>query len=463
MRRLWLWFDDLTGLSRTLGGLAHHPVPPGTGWMYVLGSATLVALVIQVVTGTLLATTYIASSGDAYDSLKFITEESTFGHLLRGLHYFGASAMVILIGMHVIRVYLTGSYKFPRQVNWLSGAALLLLTMIMGFTGQLLRWDQDGVWSAVIAAEQAARVPVIGRWLARFLLGGDTVGGATLTRFFAFHVFLVPGLMFAFVGVHLYLVIRNGISEPPRAGHPVNPATYRGWYEVLLKREGRPFWPDVAWRDVVFGVLLIAGVAVLALTVGPPVLGKPPDPTIVDASPRPDWYLLWYFALLALLPHALESYVIILGPLAFGLLLIALPLFWPYGERSPIRRPWAIGFVIAAMLTIGSLWVEGRRSPWSPDFAAKPLPDDLVGATSGPIADGAAVFFKKGCEYCHEIGGYGGHRGPALTDVADRLTRDQMTWRILNGATDMPSYASNLTPADVNQVLAFLQTRVGTK
>ncbi len=460
--RLWRWFDGLTGLSETLGPLARHPVPPGTGWMYVFGSATLVAFLIQVVTGTVLATTYISASGDAYASLTFITHRSVFGRVMRGLHFFGASAMVILIGVHMVRVFLTGSYKFPRQMSWLSGAALLLLTRLMGFTGQLLRWDQDGVWSAVLAAEQAGRVPLVGAWLARFILAGDTVGGATLTRFFAVHVFFIPGLIFAFIGAHLYLVIRNGISEPPRAGHPVNAATYRGWYAALLKREGRPFWPDVAWRDVAFALLLVIVVAALALFVGPPALGKPPDPTLIEAAPRPDWYLLWYFALLALLPHAIERYVIVLGPLAFGLLLIALPLLWPYGERSPARRPWAVGVVIAAMLTIGSLWVEGRRSPWSPDFSAEPLPMQIVGASSGPVADGAMVFHKKGCEYCHEVASYGGHRGPALTTVGDRLTKDQMIWRILNGATNMPSYGHNLTPAEVDDLLAFLQSRTAT-
>ena len=178
-----------------------------------------------------------------------------------------------------------------------------------------------------------------------------------------------------------------------------------------------------------------------------------------DAAPRPDWYLLWYFALLALLPHAIERYVIVLGPLAFGLLLIALPLLWPYGERSPARRPWAVGFVIAAMLIIGSLWVEGRRSPWSPDFSAAPLPARIVGASDGAVADGAVVFYQKGCEYCHEVASYGGRRGPALTTVGDRLTKDQMIWRILNGATNMPSYGHNLTPAEVDDLLAFLQSR----
>ena len=172
-------------------------MPPRTGWMYVFGSATLFAFTIQVVTGIALATAYVSSAGQAFASLQWITDHAFLGHLLRGMHYFGASAMVLLVGIHMIRTFLTGSYKFPRELNWVVGVVLLGLTILMGFTGQLLRWDQNGVWSTIVAAEQAGRVPVIGPWLARLLLGGQTVGGATLSRFFAYHVFFIPAMIFA--------------------------------------------------------------------------------------------------------------------------------------------------------------------------------------------------------------------------------------------------------------------------
>jgi ubiquinol-cytochrome c reductase cytochrome b subunit len=271
-RRVFAAADDRLGLSPVLGKLLRHPVPPGTGWLYVFGSATLLAFTIQVLTGIALAMAYVPSSGEAYESLRFISSEAPFGHIVRGIHFFGASAMVVLVGLHTIRVYLMAAYKYPREMNWLTGAVLLLLTLLMGFTGQLLRWDQNAVWSVIVGAEQASRVPAVGQLLARFVLAGDTVGGATLSRFFAVHVFFIPAAIFVFIGVHLYLVIRHGISEPPATGRPVDPSTYRRWYEDMLHREGVPFWPDAAWRDVVFGVGVVGIVLVLAALIGAPLL-----------------------------------------------------------------------------------------------------------------------------------------------------------------------------------------------
>jgi ubiquinol-cytochrome c reductase cytochrome b subunit len=349
LKRVWIWFDDVTGISAAMTPLLEHPVPKArkSAWLYVLGSATLVAFLIQIVTGIALASGYVASAGQAYNTLKFISG-TDFGRIVRGIHAFGASAMIILIGLHAIRVYVMAAYKYPRQMNWLTGAALLMLTLLMAFTGQLLRWDQTGFWSVMIAAAQAGKMPIIGNWLGHFIMAGDTVGDATLSRFFAAHVFFIPALIFLFVGFHLYLVLHNGISEPPEAGRPVDPKTYRSSYRALLARDGEPFWPDAAWRDVVFAFLLVVAVVALAVIVGPPELGKPPDPTIVAASPRPEWYFLWYFAVLSLIPKWSEDWVIILGPALFIATLILLPLVAGKGERSPIRRPWS--FVIVAFI-----------------------------------------------------------------------------------------------------------------
>ncbi len=460
LRHIGRWIDDRAGLGKALAPILSHRVPRRARWAYVFGSATLFAFLLQVVTGVALANSYVPSAGQAWDSLRFITYDAPLGRVVRGLHYFGASAMILLIGIHTIRVFLMAAYKYPREVNWLSGVVLLLLTVLMGFSGQLLRWEQNAVWSVIVGAEQAGRAPVVGPWLSRLLLAGNTLGGATLSRFFALHVFIVPAMIIGVVAFHLYLVLHNGISEPPVAGRPVDPATYRRDYEALLAREGVPFWPSAAWRDAVFGLLMIAAVLALAIAFGPPHVGKLPDPSIVEASPRPDWYLLWYFAILALLPHGTEAWFIILAPVVIGLVLLAVPFLSNRGERHPARRPWAVLSVVLICAFVGTLWRAGERAAWSPDFTAKPLTAAVVGAAQDAVVSrGAVLFHDRGCEYCHAISGSGGKRGPDLTRVGLRLTDDQMVLRILNGAPNMPAFAASLSPAEVTALVRFLHSR----
>lgn len=453
------WIDDRLGVSKALGPIMKHHVPADAKWWYVFGSATLAAFMIQVLSGVTLAFSYVPSAAEAYDTLQFISNDAAFGRFLRGLHYYGASAMVLMAGAHMAQTFLFGAYKYPREINWMTGVLLLAFTVLMGFTGQLLRWDQTAVWSVVIAAEQAGRVPLVGHALAHFVFGGDTVGGATLSRFFTIHVFLVPACIFLFVGIHLYLVLHHGISEPPVPGVIVEPATYRAEYEARMAKSGRPFWPDAMWRDVVFCVGTIAVIAGLAAIIGPPELGKPPNPATIDAYPQPDWYLLWYYAAFALMPPKIENYVIIGGPLVAGTILFVVPLISNRGERSPQRRPWAVAIVVFSVMTVGSLWLEGARAPWSPNFGAQALPADIVGTTVGPVADGARVFFEKACLNCHLIDGYGGRRGPDLSHIGKLLTSDDITIRIINGGTNMPAFAGNVSPTELADLVAFLQSR----
>ncbi len=457
--RIWRWWDDRLGFTRSVKPIVEHPVPPNLNWWYVLGSATLIAFIVQVVTGVALAFSYVPAPNSAYDSLTFITHQAVLGNVVRGLHYFGSSAMVILIGAHMAHVFLTGSYKFPREVNWLTGVILLVLTLGMAFTGQLLRWNQDAYWAVVVGAEQAARAPFVGELLARILIAGQTVGGATLTRFYATHVFLLPALMFILIGTHLYLVIQHGVSEPPEPGQRVDPKTYRQRYDELLHKVGVPFWPDAAWKDVVFALGVGAIVLALAILVGPPELGTQADPTIIQADPRPDWYFLWYFALLALLPAGIEDYFMVGFPLLVGVALIALPFVAPAGERSPQRRPWAVAAVVIAVVSMFTLIELGNRAPWSPVFDTATLSSSVTAALTGDAASGAQLFQQNDCIACHMIQGAGGERGPNLTAVGDRLTPEQLTTRILNGGHNMPAYGQTLSPDDVSALVTFLSGR----
>lgn len=439
--------------------LADHLVPANATWLYVFGSATLFTFILQVVTGVGLSMIYQPTSETAYESLRYMTYQMPLGKILRGIHYWGASAMIVLVGIHAIRVYLMAAFKYPREMSWISGVFLLLLTVGMGFTGQLLRWDDNGVWSAIVGAQQAGRIPFIGTSLAQFLMAGPTLGGATLSRFFSFHVFLIPAIIFLLLGLHLYLVIRNGISEPPKQGQPVDPKTYRTWYNNMLEEKGVSFWPHAAWRDMLFGNVVVLVVVILAIVFGPPDIGEPPDPANINANPRPDWYLLWIFALFALMPRGIESAAIAFGPLIAIAVLILLPVFNYKGERSPLRRPWAIIIIILLLTTVVTFWVAGRRAYWSPQYHARPIPASIAGAPGSVSAEGASLMYRKACLNCHQVGGTGGKAGPDLTWVGDRLTSYEITLKILNGGGNMPAYAGVLSAPDMDKIVQFLSKR----
>jgi len=453
------WLDDRLGLSTTLKPIIEHPVPP-TGWDYTFGSATLIAFMVQVVTGVALAFTYVPTPDHAYASLQFITSGAVLGSIVRGIHFWGASAMVLLVSLHAAQVFLIGAFKFPREVNWLSGTILLVFTFGMAFTGQLLRWNQDAYWAVVVGAAQAARAPFIGEWLTGVLFAGTSIGGATLTRFYATHVFMIPAIIFGLLGVHLYLVLRHGVSEPPVPGVRVDPRTYRKRYEEHVHRVGVPFWPDAGWKDVVFALGVGTVVLVLAIWLGPPELGQVADPTIVQAYPRPDWYFIWYFALLALIPPAIEDIFIIAFPLLLGLMFVLLPFLAPFGERSPRRRPWAVGIVAVFGVSVAALVSLGTAAPWSPNLADNlALPAEVKQSLSPTAAQGAGVFEQRGCINCHQIAGVGGQRGPELSQVGGRLSANELTWRILNGGRNMPGYGTILSPEETSALVEFLSSR----
>ena len=459
LKKIWQWIDDRTGISEFVVPLAKHPVPPNAGWLYVFGSATLICFAIQVITGITLAFLYQPSTNNAYDSLQYITHQVPLGRILRGMHWFGASGMILFAGIHMVRVFLMGVFKYPREMSWLTGSFLLLFTVSMGFTGQVLRWDGYGVWSLVVGAEQAGRVPFIGKAIARMMLGGYTLGGETISHIFAFHVFWIPAILFLLIGVHLYMVIRNGISEPPVQGRIVNKKTYRQWYNNLLKEKGVPFWPNAAWHDMAFGIFVVLAIIAFAFIFGPKELAKPPSPVEIQTNPHPDWYLLWIYAMYALLPRNIESVIIWLFPLLIGVVLLLLPFVFNTGERHPVRRPLSIVVIIIIALSLGIFWHYAQVAPWSPRYYAKPLSASVIGDVSPSAKKGGDLFYTKRCIFCHTISGDGGIRGPDLTKVDNRLNHYQMTIRIVNGAENMPAFGPILTKQELNDLLSFLETR----
>ncbi|MEM8678346.1 MAG: cytochrome b N-terminal domain-containing protein [Planctomycetota bacterium] len=456
---IWNWIDDRSGFSDLILPMMKHTVPRDARWWYVFGSATLTAFIIQILTGISLAMVYVPGGDVAYESLKYISEDATLGPVVRGMHYYGATAMVMLAVVHMVQVFLHASYKYPREMNWMSGVVVLFVVLGMAFTGQLLRWDANGVWSVTVAAEMAGRVPFIGPAIAHFILGGETVGGSTLTRFYAIHVFVLPGLIITGVVLHLTLVLRHGISEMPNTEQPVDPETYEDEYEGRLRRTGVPFWPIAAWRDVVFSTIIVGVILGCAVLVGAPSLGPSPDPADIHANPMPDWYFWWYFAVLSMLPPELETYVILGLPVVAFLGMFLLPVFFNRGHRAITKRPWAVAAVIFGFTAFVVLTIYGYLKPWSPDFGVEPLPVAVVDSTDARVVNGALLVHQKGCLYCHEIEGIGGHRGPGLSTIGDRLNREDLVIRINNGGYNMPSFATSMTADELTQVVEFLETR----
>jgi menaquinol-cytochrome c reductase cytochrome b subunit len=209
------WVDQRTGASPFLTGLLLRKVPKGTNWFYTLGSATLFAFVFQALTGVFLAFYYVPSATEAYDSIAHLTNDVFLGEFVRGMHKWGATVMIIVIFLHMARTFFFGAYKYPRELNWVIGVVLLILTLVMGLTGYLLPFDNRSYWATIVAMNITASGPVVGPYLADFLRAGSEFTSTTLPRFYAVHMLLVPGLMIALIGAHLYLVVKLGTTAPP--------------------------------------------------------------------------------------------------------------------------------------------------------------------------------------------------------------------------------------------------------
>src|SRR5580700_10879227 len=257
------WFDLRLQLGTPIQETAKHPVPRETAsWFYVFGSAALTCFMLQLVTGILLALIYVPSAGEAWNSLQTLNQQVALGWFIRALHGWGSNFMVAIVLIHMVQVFLFGAYKFPRELTWIVGVFLLLMTLGMAFSGQVLRFDQDAYWGLGIGASIASRVPIMGPATVKLMLGGPIIAGATLSRFFALHVFVIPGLLIALVGLHLLMVLKLGINEWPMPGRIVKRATYTAEYEELVKKDGVPFVPYAVWKDIFFAAFILLAVEI---------------------------------------------------------------------------------------------------------------------------------------------------------------------------------------------------------
>ena len=293
------------------------------------------------------------------------------------------------------------------------------------------------------------------------LLGGPIIAGDTLSRFFAIHVFLIPGLLIGLVSLHLLMVLKLGINDWPMPGRVVRRSTYLKEYHEMTQKDGVPFVPDAVWKDMFFSAAIIVSVMACAALLGPFGPSGFPDPTIVQTIPKPDFFFLWLYAMLALLPPEMETPILLIAPVVVIGFLVLLPFLSGEGEKSWKRRPIAVVTLLLTAVALGTFTRLATYSPWSPvmdGWSGDPVPVQYLNGRSPLERQGALVFQVKQCRNCHSIGGSGGKRGPDLDTVATTLTHDQLVRQVIQGGGNMPAYGKNLNPAEVTALVSFLET-----
>ena len=371
------------------------PLPKHINLLFSLGSLAMFLLLLQAATGAFLALYYSPSPEHAHNAVTYISGEVPFGSFVRGLHHWGASAMVILVFLHLLRVVLYGSYKAPRELTWIFGVFLLLVTLGFGFTGYLLPWDEKAYWATVVGVEIASTAPIFGDFVAKVLRGGTEIGAVTLARFYALHTVWLPWLAFGLVGVHLFFVRYYGSS-----GIPQN--TPEETSSQPVEKEGKPFYPDQVFEDVVGMLIIFAILASLALFIPVP-LEDVADPTNANYDPRPEWYFLFLFQLLKYFQGPLEIVGTFVIPTVGMVLLLFLP-FLDRSERAVLwKRPVALTVTTVSVVAIVGLTLLGASAPKlettdSTTVQETPQPTEEVQAVSTSdtemeaVEEGAEVF-----------------------------------------------------------------------
>jgi ubiquinol-cytochrome c reductase cytochrome b subunit len=451
------WIAERWPLEAFLRLSLEEEMPGGTSYAYVFGSSVFIVFLLQVITGVWQLLYFVPMIDRAYDSLNFLRIEVPFGWLIHGLHYWGASAMIILVGLHISQVFVWGAYKNPRQLTWLIGVAQLVLTLALGFTGPVLPWDERGYWEAEVAVSSAGTVPLLGSLARNLLSGGSALGQMTLSRFFFLHVAILPAILLTMIGLHLVAFRKAGISGP---------------WDVAKRQRTGPFWPDQVFKDaiVVTGIFVIL-VGLAAFFKAP--FSGPLDIMETFYVPRPEWYFLFFYQTLKAFHGWLEPIGTIGVPLLLTLFFLLLPFVDRKPERNPARRPTAmacffvfVGWVIA-MAAIGAYSappggvVGGRASSLQSARTAPPPQIASPAKNQGTIKQGEQFFNSLGCIGCHSIKGRGGVIGPPLTpQLLQDKTKQWLVTQIRNPkahnpSTIMPAFSSASDP-QVNDVVDFL-------
>jgi ubiquinol-cytochrome c reductase cytochrome b subunit len=474
-KRIFHWLDKRAGINELMKVSLDEPVPGGARFAYVFGSGLIFIFISQIITGICLALYYVPSAETAHTSVAYITKQVAAGEFLRSLHYYGSSAMIIVLALHFLQTFLYGSYKGRRELLWLSGATLSLFVLGMGFTGYLLPWDQKAYFATAVGTNIAGEVPLIGPWLTRLLRGGDTLGTLTLSRFYVAHVFLLPACIFAFAAVHIFLFRKAGAAGPINED-PIDPK---------LAPEG--FYPRQVLMDMAFALLLMVGLGFLAYF-HPVVLGPIANPSDTNFLPRPEWYYLPFFEWLKFWEGPKVVFAVVVTPGILAALFFLLPFLDRGLERRPWRRPipvLAVAIVMAGILFLGyKSRRDDQRDPTTAAliavqdkqevaYTAAPFEPYIespggAGPVSGPVnplvSQGRGIFQQQGCSACHGDVGMGTPVAPTLQGTTAKFTQPQLIDLLHNPnaamrAGHMP--AVDISSSDMSALLAYLQV-IGT-
>ena len=432
--RIYEWLDSRLKLKSLEKTLLDEPIPGGASWIYVFGSATLFLFLLQAITGMFLAVYYAPTPDHAYDSVQFIEQQITFGWFVRGLHHWGASGMVIAVGLHMLQVFLYGAFKPPRELMWMVGVALFFLVMGFAFTGYLLPWDQTAYWATQVGINMVGTVPLVGDFLVHVMRGGETLGALTLSRFFAVHVLFLPALIVMGIALHLFILRRVGPAGP--------------WDERKAAAVRESFYPRQVFMDAVVMVGLFLVLVLLATFVPFPLADKA-NPADTSFVPVPEWYFLFYYELLKHIHGPLEPLATWVLPAIVILVVLCWPfLDWQKTVRAPASRPVGMAIMALFLISVFSLLGISLKNLYG------------VKRTDPGIAHGQTLFANLGCAGCHRIHGNGGAIGPDLSYEGD--ARPDREWHVkhfhdpqsVSPGSIMPKFP--LTDAELQDLTSYM-------